>query len=366
MEYILSTCGTSILTNNTNEKLKHALTIHANARMAKNVSDVSQEERRLIEAHINERASEFATLSVRDARDASAELNGILAYYEDQPVRGEKDRHCLLTTDTWLGEATAGIVKAWLENNNICAVEVYRHNDLQTADWGTFSSSLSDLVKWCAEYVEPQRSPHCRVVFNLSGGFKSETGFLQLLGMFFADEVIYIFERSGELLRIPRLPVEMCDEQAIHDDLRDFRRASQGLSVIARKSGIYWFESDGQYTLSAWGELVFQKCKNVIYSGKVHESPSSNVIFGSKFLESCDERYEDVNRKIDLLARYMEDPQKPNLRTLDFKPLRGRGNPAVPDATHECDAWHDGTVKRIYCRLENDAVVLLKLGQALH
>ena len=367
VEIILSTCGTSILTNDAGGELKPALTNYANAGQP---GDVPEAERRMMTGHIRRREDEFADLPVRDARERSAELNGILAYYENQPAKGKGDRHYLLATDTWLGRATAEIVAIWLKKSGMGDVVVYSHKDLQTADFPIFRSSLSDLVKWCSETLESRRSGRVRVVFNLSGGFKAETGFLQLLGMFYADEIVYIFERSGKLLRIPRLPVVMEDESAVRKDLRDFRRANLGLSVKNRKDGIYWLDCDGCYGFTPWGELVFEKHRKNLYGEEVLDSPSDLVRFDGKFPESCTERFADINEKIDLLAKYAESEAKNkrlfNPKKLDYKPLKGGGHPRIPGATHECDAWHDGAAKRIFCREEGNTVVLMRLGDALH
>ena len=362
MEIILSTCGTSILTNNTSRELQLALTTCANE---KRIEDFPENERRMITEHIKKRKIEFAKFGVDKARNGSAELNGILAYYDNQPANGASDTHYLLATDTWLCEATAEVVQDWLKRHGIRDIRIHRHPDLQTADFGDFRSSLADLVKWCAEEVYVQHSVHRRIIFNLSGGFKSETGFLQLLGMFYADEIIYIFERSGELLRIPRLPLEMMDEKAISDDLQDFRRASLGLSVTSSKTGIYWFEDSGKYALTAWGELVFEKHRTKLYREKLLPSPSKCLIFGKNFKKSCTERHDEINRKIDLLAKYMEEPTNPNPKTLDFKRLQNN-HPRLPEANWECDAWHDGAAKRIFCQRQGETLTLLELHNALH
>ncbi|MBK7051983.1 MAG: hypothetical protein IPH54_15420 [Rhodoferax sp.] len=57
-------------------------------------------------------------------------------------------------------------------------------------------------------------------------------GFMQTLGALLADECVYSFERSAELIRIPRLPVEMRPESYVIDNLTAFRRMSLGLNVM--------------------------------------------------------------------------------------------------------------------------------------
>jgi len=369
MNLILSTCGTSILTNHVDEQLRHLLTQHANV---KKEDEIPASKRGRIRDHIEQRGQQFARLSWQEAQRDSAELNGILSFYERPPIPSGES-HYLLATDTWFGEETAKIAEAWLRKNGVANVNVIRHPDLQTADWQYFRSSLADLVKWCAETIAPQRTEHCRVVFNLSGGFKSETGFLQMLGMFYADETIYMFERSGELMRIPRLPVRMEDEPAIERDLSDFRRAALDLKVHAAKSGIYWFEMDGQSYLTPWGQLVFDQHKERIYRQAIHPPPSDRIVFHNKdFLPSCEKETaihkQQVNEAIDLLACFLEKDNQPNPNKLNFHSLNKQPKKDVryKNVTHEFYAWSNDDAKRVYCRMtEEGKVELLFLDKHL-
>ena len=49
---------------------------------------------------------------------------------------------------------------------------------------------------------------------------------MQALGMFYADETLYIFEAGGELLSIPRLPVDFNESarQSVVDNFSVARR----------------------------------------------------------------------------------------------------------------------------------------------
>src|SRR5699024_1659300 len=138
----------------------------------------------------------------------SAELNGILTFYEDKLHKRQQDQHYLLCTDTWLGEQTAQLVKFWLEKHGL-GVQLYRQSDLKTEDLTSFQLALSEIVKKFSVIIEGYCNQEYYIVFNLTGGFKSVQGFLQTLAMFYADEAIYIFETGTELLRIPRLPLQM-------------------------------------------------------------------------------------------------------------------------------------------------------------
>jgi CRISPR/Cas system-associated protein Csm6 len=85
---------------------------------------------------------------------------------------------------------------------------------------------LAELIEWCEQTPPTFREKQIKVVFNLTGGFKSTNGWLQTLGMFYAGEIVYIFESQSEMLRIPRIPVaiDTAAVQIFRDHLAFFRR----------------------------------------------------------------------------------------------------------------------------------------------
>jgi hypothetical protein len=90
-------------------------------------------------------------------------------------------------------------------------------------------------------------------------------------------------------------------------------------------------------------------------------------VFAETFKKSCEnetpEHLEEVNGTIDQLAKMQENDSKHNLPSLNFKVLKGK---PVRGSTHECDAWHDGAAKRIFCRIDGEAIILDRLDNALH
>jgi hypothetical protein len=59
------------------------------------------------------------------------------------------------------------------------------------------------VIRWCQDTLPGYRESGYHIVFNLTGGFKSIQGWMQTLGMFYADEIVYIFETGKELLPGP-------------------------------------------------------------------------------------------------------------------------------------------------------------------
>ena len=364
---IVSTCGTSLLTNGVNPDLRNILTEFANY---PKVEDVPPEQRQHIQQHIDTRRDEFAQeTDLQRLMDLSAELNGVIRLYGGKPST-VRDQHVLLATDTWLGEATACIVADVLKRYGHL-VEVKRVQDLRTNDPDNFRWAISDLVAWCAETLKGYRDAGHRVIFNLTGGFKSVQGFMQALGMIYADESVYVFERTEQLLRLPRLPVQLDSEAILRHHLLIFRRINIRLMVSAAEV-IDIPESlvnilDGQATFSPWGELVWQEAYRVIYGARLWEPISPKLCYGPQFQGSLEnltsDRLRHINERLDQLARRLEEGETYNPRSLDFKPLQGG---KYKGSTHECDAWADQDAKRLFGHYENDVYVLDRLDKGLH
>ncbi len=368
LHYVLSTCGTSLLTNERSNEERSLVNRYANAKTRAEVEAKSAEDAACLEKIITDVQTRMRNASPDDAKRLSAELNGLLTFCGGQKIPGS-DQHVLLCTDTWLGYEAASIVADWLRQHGGTVQEVKRQKDLQTSDLESFQVALAELVRWCEETLPGYRQSRYRVVFNLTGGFKSVQGFMQTLALFYADETVYIFESGSALLRIPRLPVRMAAAEAIKRNLRAFRRLANGLPVL---------ESDvrsipetllmsiaNKHTLSPWGELVWQQSKHDLYAEMLYDPPSDRIVFGPKFKKSTgglpSDRLSILNERIDDLAVYLEQGKNPP--RLDFKPLRG--NPRPP-STHECDAWADQDAKRIFGHYDNSVFVLDELAQGLH
>jgi len=367
--YVLSPCGTSALTYGLGKDERALLTSFANS---KNKDAIPSDERAKLLAIIESQKENLMKAKPAQAIEISAELRSIIGLYNGQVASPEgqpPDTHVLICTDTWLGEYAGVCVENWLKALGIKA-QVERFSDLQTENLDAFQLALTDLVSWCDTHVPGYRNAGYRVIFNLTAGFKSIQGFLQTLAMFYADESVYIFEGSNTLLRIPRLPIRMDPDESIKKNLRAFRRLAIGLPITPEEINsiveAFLMHIGNDVTLSTWGSLVWKQTRSYLYEQEVFSSPSGKIKFGANFEKSVRDleprRRAMVNDRIDDLAGYLEGGGA-NLRSLDFKPLKG--NP-LPPMTHEMDAWADQDAKRMFGYFENDVFVLDRLDKALH
>ena len=363
---IITTCGTSLLTNSISQELRLLILQHANDI---DNSKLSPTEKEQLEEHIQIRQNELLTTSVEQQQCLSAELNSLLRFYNNE-LNSTSDHHILICTDTWLGEATAKALAALLRAVGH-SVDINKVQDLRTTCLNDFESGMSDLVKWCVDVVKGYRNNGYYTVFNLTGGFKSIQGFMQSLAMLYADETIYIFESGKELLHIPRLPVQLNVEDIIRQHLALFRRMAIGLPVSRAEVKQQKIPTtlimtlEDQADFSIWGELVWAESRAILLSEKLYPPLSKKVTYSDAFIKSCagleKERLIIINERLDQLARCVESNYEYNPHSLDFKKLK---TPPT-NSTHEMDAWSDKDAKRIYAHFDKSQLVLDVLGKHL-
>ncbi len=360
---IVSTCGTSLLTNGPmSDELRKLLRKTAND----TGKTLAATDRGSIDDRLKEKRDSLAKVSPGEARNLSAELNGLLGLYDEDLSRAKGSHHIFLHTDTYQGERVAEILTHWCQGKGLVS-EILKIERLNAARIDDFHEGMANLANWCADTLPGYRSSGYRIVFNLIGGFKSLQGFMQTLGMFHADESVYLFEGERTLLHIPRLPIDL-DESAkklMRDNLTLFRRLARGslaASECTSIPGTLLYRLGDECELSPWGRMLWDRFRTAAFEERLWPSPSPLIVYTDKFekkaatlSEGKYRRY--LNERLDDLARHLEGGGKvrANLKRLDLKPLRG--NPCPP-ATHEIDAWAEGGAWRICGRFDGQTFIL--------
>lgn len=366
----LSSCGTSLLTNSLPDHLRQFINKTTNfneAEIKANYPEELKEFSQFVETRQKQLLSDDTDLT--QVQKMSAELNALITYYGGVLPTNTADQHYLLRTDTYQAKLTAEMVATWLKKYKINAT-VKVIDDLKTDNADNFRIGMSNLMNWCEEEIKPFRGSY-DIIFNLTGGFKSVQGFLQTIGMFYADEILYIFQSSKELLRIPRLPInlDVNTRQEVADNLTTFRLLASGkqlpVSQCKNISETLLFPLDGDVALSTWGELIWNQLKSDFYQKELLPPLNPNKLdYSDKFIKSIKDitgdRLETLNKRLDDLSRHLEDKSY-NPRSLDFKELKGK---PLKDSTHELDVWSDQG-KRIYGHFTGDKLIIDQLGEHL-
>ncbi len=286
---VISTIGTSLLTNQIDQlNDRQLLSTTANLTPTETPQDVKD----IIEK-LKMKANDKLQQGVKEIRRASAELNGIYGLYQENLEQGKQDFHYLIATDTSQGQATANVVKAFLQHQGL-TVDIYTPSGLSTASTESFSHGIDDLLEWMDNIIPNYEKSGYQVCFNLVGSFKSLQGYLNTIGMFYANEIIYIFEGSTELITIPKLPIVL-DNSVIKPFAVEFALMAQGAEVNRSKlSGVpetLIFVVDDEVTLRNWGKLIWNRCKEQLLCEEL--LPFPKLQYAPSFIKD----YESVRNK---------------------------------------------------------------------
>ena len=291
---IVSSIGTSLLTQQASQEERSILTQYSNEKVVPD--DVTA----IIEKLRKTAFQQLTSKSVQHIRRASAELNGIFGLYGNNLTQGAADVHILISTDTAQGLATAEVVRKFLIESNLSA-DIYTPKNLTTKTKAEFSEGIKDLLTWCYDTLTGYEEGGYEIIFNLTGGFKSLQGFLNTIGMFYADKIVYIFESGEELIQIPRLPVAI-DKTILFDNLDKFVLLYEGGKefVTAEFSNIresLYDELDGKIYPSLWGNLIWNQVKNKFLSERIIALP--RIRYADSFVKDF-QNILDKNEKIKL------------------------------------------------------------------
>ncbi|MDT9295471.1 MAG: CRISPR-associated protein [Arthrospira platensis PCC 7345] len=267
--FVLSTVGTSLLTNQIDRSNEAEKNWYALLRDSANVQrdNLNPEILQIIETLSDRATAILQSSTVPGIRRASAELNGIYGIYDGNLSDARMDSHWLISTDTAQGIQTSEVVKSFLESQGIFA-QIYTPDKLSTADTEEFGNGIDSILEWLENTIPGHKEAQDRICFNLVGGFKSLQAYLNTIGMFYADEIVYIFESpQSELIKIPRLPLQF-DTSGI--DPMQFALMSAGawikLSEINDSREALLYQVEDEVTLSNWGRLIWNQSKSELLS----------------------------------------------------------------------------------------------------
>ncbi|MBP0003563.1 MAG: putative CRISPR-associated protein [Cyanobacteria bacterium SBC] len=289
--FVLSTIGTSLLTNQIDRANADEKNWYAKLRDSANVAQdaLTPEVSQIIET-LSDRAKKVLRESdVSKVRKASAELNGIYGIYGNDLSKAKIDAHWLIATDTAQGLKTAEVVQEFLNSKEI-AVQIYTPENLSTASTEVFSEGIDDLLEWLESIVPGYKEANAQICFNLVGGFKSLQAYLNTIGMFYADEIVYIFESpNAELIKIPRLPLQF-DTSGIAPSQFALMSAGAWLKVseIDNPREALLYQVENEVTLSNWGRLIWNQCKSEFLSQDLLSFP--RLIYQDSFMSD----YQDI------------------------------------------------------------------------
>jgi putative CRISPR-associated protein (TIGR02619 family) len=356
---LLSTCGTSVLTNGADSDTLHWLKDIANR------AKLSDADANRLREHVAERKERLLQANAAEQRRLSAELNGVAAVLDRWKPR--RIQHLLVHTDTATGRGAADIVAAILEKDG-GQVQSLTAGGLQTDDFPSFREALAELTVEIEKWI-PAPKQGSTTLFNLTGGFKSANAYLQALGMLYADRCVFLFEGASALMEIPRLPVKLAEAEEVRPYAKLFRQLAHGYSVdekvaVGAPDSLLMVD-DGRVTTSVLGDAVWSRVRKTLPGEALVDPLSPKLVILDTVRKAFDklkeERRIQVNEALDALSAHL-DLERELPKSNNFQKLQG--DPAPP-ATHELYVWSDGGAWRLLGHFESGRFFADSLGPHL-
>ena len=304
---VITTVGTSLLTNQIDRECDN--NYYERLLETSNYSDeelIHYEDIIEIMGELKVRAEDKLKGSDDDIRKSCAELNGIYGLYNKQLKNAQSDHHLLIHTDTAQGRDCANILVQFLKDRGIINIESLYSENFSTASNDNFLMGISQLIPILKKKITEDYEGYT-ISFNLVGGFKAMQGYFNTIGMLYANEIIYIFEESTEIITIPKLPIQI--------DISQVEAHEVALAVmdvgkvpiswkIASKVPQDWVIVTGQeITLSVWGKVIWNECKHKLLSkGNLLNFPKfvPKLNYQDDYLDNDFKSTTDVSKKIEL------------------------------------------------------------------
>jgi putative CRISPR-associated protein (TIGR02619 family) len=304
LKIVLSTVGTSLLTNQIDRQNPEESGWFKKLSDRSNLTnqDTPEDVLNIIEQLKIRAINKLEHGNTAIIRRASAELNGIYGIYNNDLELSKQDLHYLIATDTAQGRATAEIIQTFLLKKGF-SVNIYMPPGFSTASTATFSEGIDNLLVWLREDIYKSYKNTHKIYFNLVGGFKSMQGYMNTLGMFYADAIIYIFEgQNSELITIPRLPISIAvDRSTIEPYKVQLALMNAGaelkLSEVEEIPESLVYVADKDTILSTWGKLVWGECKDEILAQELLQFP--RLVYQQTFIEDY-KKTKDKDKRVKL------------------------------------------------------------------
>lgn len=305
----------------------------------------------------------------------SAELNTILSYYETtykslnknafEIAKEQRDFIWLFTTDTYTGIETAKILEELLIGKGI-NINIQIIKNLRANNFENFKEGIKFLHSEELQNIYNSKNVNDKLIFILTAGFKSWTGYMQTIGTLYADEILYQFEKSDEFFKIPKLPLSLNLTENQKQTLRllafEQKPEENDLKLLPETS--YLVVGD-EYGLDALGSLLWEKVKEDGFYQEIRSSFCKRIMYSKNFEKQYNElTFENKNKlaiKLDELAQYINNP-KHNLKSLNFHTIKHNEKYNYEFYTDELGIKDK---ERCYLKEKNNIFEIVELGPHL-
>ena len=244
MKTVITTVGTSIFENFMDkEKNKYRNFINKLSEDFRKLKGVEYEKSKDYLKRV-EKIKKIVGKWISEHPEHSAELRSLETiretYKDDIDV-------ILMTSDTILSNIAADLIESVIKRGNLQGLsfrERKRIVSLQVKDSGKFrTEGVHNLINFVDKTLQSYYSND--VIFNITGGYKVITPIMTIMASVFNCDLVYIFEDSEELIKIPPVPIKI-----------DYSFIEENLVLLDMLSnGVEHFNKVKQNNFHKWQEL---------------------------------------------------------------------------------------------------------------
>ena len=221
---------------------------------------------------------------------------------------------------------------------NVSDTVVPRH--LTTLDSESFAEGIKELAVWCTDTLTGYKKSGYEIVFNLAAALKSLQGYLNTVGMLYADRIMYLFESSANLIFIPHLPIQVDNREkikqyAVQLSLMVDGNATLPLSDVDGLAPTLFDRVGEEVCRSNWGTLIWGQVCDDIYGKELLSFP------GLRYLDKFNADFK--NAPFPLRIRLQK-----KLAVVSARLLESHGNTAILKGGQSGDILYDRYEKKKY------------------
>ena len=299
MTKIITTVGTSLITNQINSNLK-----------IKKLYDLLKQKDYAQKENFIKEYDELELLlknELKTTEKTSAEIKSLINIKKSKNFSDIEVE--LIATDTLLSPICAEVLKFLIEKDLKIKVNFDNQNiivDLQVGDYKRYKSGLINLLNRLNQFAY-NGSYFKDMILNITGGFKGVIPYLTIFGQINSVPIYYIFEFTSSLICIPQVPITI-DKGIFEKNWKIFYILNKE-TIMDKKEFSYDFLQNTQSILEIEGDMVsfnalgkilwdrFEKDSFIFYAtdevfGEIKKQKDIRAILSSKFKEIVDSKTE--------------------------------------------------------------------------
>lgn len=283
MIYILTTIGTSVITNHNRKAGKEFGTWFNDLKKSKKFD----QEDPVFKSLRENIKTMWCLENGKKNYMLSAEITSLQKIKEANPKEQDFQVQFLLT-DTAEAQFSTILLQDFLQNEKLYNKEslkkVHKIKGLQVDNFKEFEEvGLLNLINKVNELKQEfdnrnKKGKLDKIILNLTGGYKGMIPFLTLFGQLYNIEINYIYEMSNEIIKFPQLPIQFdwfkaesyynyLDEKSIKDF--SFDENNTTLKELV-DNYLIQVNNENFYTITAVGKLFYKYIEeNIIIADRV-------------------------------------------------------------------------------------------------